>query len=253
MARRRVLIVDDEADVRETVKFALEHEGIECLEAADGATGLALARHENPDLILLDIMLPGVDGYKISRLLKFDHAYRRIPIIMVTAKSQAEDVKLGEETGADGYVTKPFNMDALIGVVKDRLAAAIPAKRVLIVDDDPDIVKSVRFALQREDIKCLEAENGKEAIEVARRERPDLILLDIMLPDTSGHRVARALKRDTSCKNTPIVMLTALSQQDQVGRASEVGADGYVTKPFEINALVDVVRKFLDKKLVPAE
>jgi DNA-binding response OmpR family regulator len=119
--KKKVLIVDDEVDIVETIKFSLELEGFECLEAHDGEEALAKARKENPDLILLDIMLPKMHGYKVSRLLKFDEDYKHIPIIMLTAKAQESDVKLGQETGANEYVTKPFDMDKLITLVKQYL------------------------------------------------------------------------------------------------------------------------------------
>jgi DNA-binding response OmpR family regulator len=121
MDKKRVLIVDDEIDIVETIKFSLELEGIECMEAHDGEEALLKARKENPDLILLDIMLPKMHGYKVSRLLKFDLDYKHIPIIMLTAKAQAGDIKLGEGVGADEYVTKPFDMDMLINLVKKYL------------------------------------------------------------------------------------------------------------------------------------
>lgn len=121
MDKKRVLIVDDEPDVVESVKFSLELENIECLEAYDGEEALSKAKKEKPDLIILDIMLPKINGYKVSRLLKFDEAYKNIPIIMLTARAQEKDKQLGEDTGADEYVTKPFEMDELIKLVKKYL------------------------------------------------------------------------------------------------------------------------------------
>jgi DNA-binding response OmpR family regulator len=121
MKKKKVLIVDDELDIVETIKFNLELEKIECIEAYDGEEALLKAKKENPDLILLDVMLPKIHGYKIARLLKFDESYKHIPIIMLTARAQAKDIELGEETGADEYVTKPFSMDELIFLVKKYL------------------------------------------------------------------------------------------------------------------------------------
>lgn len=118
MDRKRVLIVDDEPDIVEAIKFRIEAEGIECIEAFDGEDALAKARSERPDLIILDIMLPKMNGYKVARLLKFDEAYKKIPIIMLTARAQEKDIKTGEETGADEYMTKPFDMEQLVEVVK---------------------------------------------------------------------------------------------------------------------------------------
>ena len=121
MSDKTVLIVDDEPDIVESIKFNLDFENIKSIQAYDGEEALSKARKENPDLIILDIMLPKINGYKIARLLKFDESYKHIPIIMLTARTQKTDIKLGEETGADKYVTKPFDMDMLVALVKEYL------------------------------------------------------------------------------------------------------------------------------------
>lgn len=118
MDKKKVLIVDDEPDIVESIKFSLELEGMECIVAYDGEEALGKAKSEKPDLILLDIMLPKMNGYKVCRLLKFDEVYRKIPIIMLTARAQETDRKTGHETGADEYLTKPFDMDELITLAK---------------------------------------------------------------------------------------------------------------------------------------
>lgn len=143
--RKRVLIVDDEKNIVSSIKQALEHEDIEyleaydgaeeaetpvlasqnydieCLEAYDGAEGLRLAKKEKPDVVILDIMMPSINGYKVARLLKFDEKYKDIPIIMLTGRSQEKDVEIGKMTGADEYLTKPFYMAELIKLVNKYL------------------------------------------------------------------------------------------------------------------------------------
>ena len=123
MSPKKILIVDDEADLVETIRFPLELEGFQVLAAYNGEEGLNQARSERPDLILLDLMLPKLDGYKICRLLKFDDRYKHIPIFMLTAKTQEKDKILGKETGADEYLTKPFDIDELIAKIKSNLNA----------------------------------------------------------------------------------------------------------------------------------
>ena len=118
---KKVLIVDDEQDIVETLQFMLESEGFECHCAFDGETGLNMAKELMPDLIVLDVMMPKINGYKISRLLKYDNKYKDIPIIMITARSQMEDKVIGEETGVDEYITKPFDMEFVISRVKSYL------------------------------------------------------------------------------------------------------------------------------------
>jgi DNA-binding response OmpR family regulator len=122
MSAKKVLIIDDEVDLVETIRFPLELEGFQVLAAYNGEEGLNQARSENPDLILLDLMLPKLDGYKVCRLLKFDERYKHIPIFMLTAKTQEKDKTLGKETGADEYLTKPFDIDELIAKIKSNLS-----------------------------------------------------------------------------------------------------------------------------------
>jgi len=118
MANKKILVVDDETQLVEMVKMRLEANGYDVIVAYDGQDGLDKARQEKPDLIILDLMLPKIDGYKVCRMLKFDEKYKNIPIIMFTARAQAEDEKLGKEVGADDYVTKPFEPQVLLGKIK---------------------------------------------------------------------------------------------------------------------------------------
>ena len=118
MGQKKILIVDDEVDLVETLRFPLEMEGFNVLVSYNGEDALSQARKEKPDLIILDLMLPKLDGYKVCRLLKFDERYKHIPILMLTAKTQEKDKILGKETGADEYITKPFEMDYLMEKVK---------------------------------------------------------------------------------------------------------------------------------------
>jgi DNA-binding response OmpR family regulator len=118
---KKILIVDDEQDIVESLKFVLESSDYTCYCAYNGEDGLKLARDIMPDLIILDVMMPRINGYKISRLLKFDKKYKDIPILMVTARSQEEDKLIGEETGADEYITKPFDLDDVVKTVNKYL------------------------------------------------------------------------------------------------------------------------------------
>jgi len=118
MEKKKILVVDDEVDLVKTIQFALELEGYKVLVSYNGEDALNQARKENPDLILLDIMLPKLDGYKVCRLLKFDEQYKHIPILMMTAKTQEKDKLMGKETGANEYITKPFDMEELMEKVK---------------------------------------------------------------------------------------------------------------------------------------
>ena len=124
---KKILIVDDEEDIAFSVGRRLTAAGYEVVCAEDGPEGLQRAQTESPDLILLDLMLPKMDGYKVCRLLKFDERYKRIPIIMLSARSQQEDIALGRETGADAYMTKPCDSGELMEKIKELLEVAAPS------------------------------------------------------------------------------------------------------------------------------
>ena len=108
MNKKKILLVEDEKVLIETVTLRLEANGYEVIPAYDGFEGLEKAKKEKPDLIILDLMLPKMDGYKVCGLLKADTRYNKIPIIMFTARAQESDKKMGKEVGADAYITKPF-------------------------------------------------------------------------------------------------------------------------------------------------
>ena len=116
-----ILIVEDEVRLRFLLRDYLKKDGFTVLEASDGEEALNIFSQNNVNLIVLDVMMPRINGYKISRLLKFDAKYKNIPILMVTARSQEEDKLIGEETGADEYITKPFDLDEVVKTVQKYL------------------------------------------------------------------------------------------------------------------------------------
>jgi two-component system alkaline phosphatase synthesis response regulator PhoP len=121
MSSKTILIIDDEPDLVEIIRFPLEIEGYRVLVSHNGEDGLNQARREMPHLILLDVMLPKLDGYRVCRLLKFDEKYKHIPILMLTAKVQEKDKAMGRETGVNEYIGKPFDIDELVQKVKSYL------------------------------------------------------------------------------------------------------------------------------------
>ncbi|MDD5691161.1 MAG: response regulator [Candidatus Omnitrophica bacterium] len=118
---KKILLVDDEPHIIMMLENRMKHAGYDVITASDGQEALVKAHKEKPDLIILDLMLPKLDGYKVCRMLKFDEKYKHIPIIMLSARAQEADKKMGETVGADGYITKPFEPQVLLGKVSDLL------------------------------------------------------------------------------------------------------------------------------------
>jgi len=118
---RRILIVDDEPDLLSVLRFGLEAEGFEVIEASDGEKGLEMARTQQPDLLVLDLMLPRMDGYKVCRALKFDDRFRHVPIFILSARSGETDRRLALDLGADDYLTKPYEVRDLVTRIRAKL------------------------------------------------------------------------------------------------------------------------------------
>lgn len=121
MAGKKILVVDDEINILTIMEARLRGNGYDVIMASDGQEGLVKARNEKPDLIILDIMLPKLDGYKVCRLLKADEQYKQIPIILLSARTQDSDMEIGKQQGADAYVTKPFTSDVLLNKIQELL------------------------------------------------------------------------------------------------------------------------------------
>lgn len=125
MTKKKILVVEDEAELTGAIQIRLEQAGYEVLTAYDGQEGLEKARTENPDLIVLDLMLPKIDGYKVCRMLKFDEKYKKIPVVMLTARAQEKDENLGYEVGADAFITKPFKYQVLLAKIAELLGGSV--------------------------------------------------------------------------------------------------------------------------------
>lgn len=122
MNKKRILLVDDEKDLSYAVALQLEANNFEVLLAYDGQEALDKARKEKPDLIILDLMLPKIDGFKVCRMLKLDEKYKNIPIILFTARAQESDKEIGREVGADSYITKPFDPHEILSKINELLS-----------------------------------------------------------------------------------------------------------------------------------
>jgi two-component system alkaline phosphatase synthesis response regulator PhoP len=120
-AKKKILVVDDEQDIVTLIKSRLELSGYEVIAAYDGNEGLEKARKEKPDMVILDIMLPKIDGFQVCRMLKFDSDYKNIPVMLFSARAGEHDKATGEEAGADAYLVKPFDSNVLIAKVKELL------------------------------------------------------------------------------------------------------------------------------------
>jgi CheY-like chemotaxis protein/anti-sigma regulatory factor (Ser/Thr protein kinase) len=200
-----ILVIDDDPNVRDLMRRALEKEGFRVQWASGGEEGLKQARKLHPDAITLDVMMPGMDGWLVLSALKSDPAVADIPVVMVTI---VDDKNLGYSLGASDYLTKPIDRKRLAAVLK-KYRRDVPGGLALVVDDDPASRDMVRQLLEDDGWAVAEAENGKVALERVAEAAPDLIVLDLMMPEVDGFEFAEELRRHADWRSIPILVVTA--------------------------------------------
>ena len=249
----RILIIEDEANNLDVARRIVAGAGHEALSATDGQSGLDLATQEHPDAVLVDLLLPKLDGWAITRALRAQPWAAKIPIIAVSALAMQKDRDRASEAGCDAFITKPYAPAELREVLNryftDATAPKRPARpaelpasgvaaadrlgRVLVVDDEPANVELIVRRLVGNGYETFTADNGHDAIAVAIKEQPDLILMDVMMPGLDGWQATRLLKSDPKTVNIPVLFVTARDRPEDVARGFEVGGSMYIHKPVE--------------------
>ncbi len=295
---KKILIIDDDPTFSSTMKERLDFEGYEVITASDGDEGLDLAAKERPDLILLDILMPKLNGYASLKMLKTRN--NKAHVIICTGRGDVMDAVKGE--GISGFLVKPFDPIELVNMVdvtfqldeeskKERrevensttpqipvppikatppptppptppedppekavveVEKPVPEEKpvkkdykVLIIDDEEDFGIGLKDRLEFEGFVVDMALNGQDGLEKTKKARPDIILLDVMMPKIDGYMVCRLLKFDEKYQNIPIIMLTAriLEEDRELGLSS--GADDYITKPLDFDELILKMKQIL--------
>jgi CheY-like chemotaxis protein len=205
-ATTTVLVIDDDPAARDLIGRFLAGEGFGVLTATSGDEGLRLARGQRPGLIILDVVMPQMDGWSVLQQLKAEPDLAAIPVILVTI---TDDRNLGYALGAAEYLTKPVDWDHL-GAVLRRYADADQASLALVVDDEADARDMLRRGLERAGWRVAEAENGRVALERVAEALPRLILLDLMMPEMDGFEFVSELRRNEAWRSIPVLVITAL-------------------------------------------
>ncbi len=236
--KKKVLVVDDEADIRDIVKLYLTEDGFDVIEAENGQECILKAQKDQPDLIVLDIMMPGINGFEVAKHLKDDPNTKNIPVIILSVLAQDSQYR----QGILDYISKPFRQEELLATVHkifDKVDGKTSRKTILVVDDDPDIVDIISICLKENNLNPEKAYNGVEALEKVKAVAPDLILLDINMPGMNGFEVIKNLKSGQATCDIPIVVLTGTYiSEDDKKHGLTLGVAKYLTKPFSADDLV---------------
>jgi len=238
-----VLVIDDEPSARDMISRMLVKDGYRVVTAANGAEGLRIAAEVAPDVITLDIMMPGMDGWAVLSKLKADPALAAIPVVVATI---IDDRNLSVSLGAAGYITKPIDREHLSEVVR-RVRSTPGLKNVLIVEDDADARKLMRRLFEKEGWSVAEAENGSVALAAIESSPPSLVLLDLMMPVMDGFEFIEQLRKRSAGRDIPVVVHTAKDLTEQDRQRLRGSVDNVLQKGGHTNEVVKEVWQALER------
>jgi signal transduction histidine kinase/CheY-like chemotaxis protein/HAMP domain-containing protein len=240
-----VLVIDDDATARELIADHLKAEGFSVVTAAGGVEGLKLAKELRPTAITLDVMMPDLDGWSVLAALRQDPELAEIPVIMITI---VDEHRRGIALGAAGYLTKPIDRERLHRLVS-RFRAPAPPTRVLLVEDDAVERERMRGWLEGPQWAVREAANGREALDRLQQGKPDVILLDLMMPEMDGFAVVAALQKEPRWRDIPVIVITSLDLDAKDRERLNAGVQFVLVKErFRPADLVERIRRLVHSK-----
>jgi hypothetical protein len=222
----------------------LSKEGYRVVHASNGPDGLELAAREKPDVITLDIMMPGMDGWSVLSKLKADASLSAIPVVVVTI---IDDRSMGFALGAADYLSKPVDREQLSEVLH-RVRAEAAERSVLVIEDDAVQRSLIRSLLEKDGWSVREAENGRVGLERIAEHLPGLVLLDLMMPEMDGFEFIEHLRRREDAQDLPVVVLTAKDLTEQDRKRLRGSVENVLQKGGKMSEIVKEVRRRLDHR-----
>jgi DNA-binding response OmpR family regulator len=250
----KILIVDDETHIVRILKNYLKSESYDVYTATNGLDAIQKVMEVNPRIVLLDIIIPGMGGIDVLKEIKKINP--KTAVFMITAVIDDELAKRALQCGADDYITKPFNIVSIGKRIRIKMlellhsededeneeekTPASPAKKILLIDDEADFCRALKKGLEMKgNFSVLTATGADEGILLAKIQKPDVILLDIMMPDKAGTAVAEELLADPATSSIPIIFVTAIVKENEIKkRDGLVGGHVFMAKPVIIDELI---------------
>jgi len=242
--RRSVLVVDDDEGVRRLLAYELQSLGVQVLEAPDGKTAVEVAASEMPDVILLDVLMPGVDGWSALRRLKERPETRNIPVVVL---SVVDDRALGFSLGAFDYLVKPVDVSQLIDTLS-RAGVVASRGHLLVVDDDPDVRELLTQGLVSAGYRVQGAPGGAEALELMSKDPPSAVLLDLMMRPPDGFEVLCRMREDPALRAIPVMIVTAKELTAEEHVELEGSAQRIIRKGTDPSRLVAEVLRAVEEE-----
>jgi CheY-like chemotaxis protein len=248
--RPTVVVVEDDRRSFDLLRAYLEPAGIRVVSARDGEEGLDTVRRLGPAGVILDILLPGIDGWEVLARLKADPQTAPIPVIVV---SMLDERGRGFALGAAEYLVKPVDKDQLLAAVYRAAAMREQKQTVVAIDDDPLAIELARANLEPAGWTVLGAASGQEGLALIRERQPSLVLLDLLMPGMDGFEVVEALRAEPNTKSIPVVILTSKSMTQQDKERLQ-GRITYVARKteFDLSGLAGLLRRASADRQPPA-
>ena len=249
-SKKKILVIEDDVFLGDLLLQKLKLEGYDATLARDGAEGFKEIHVEKPALILLDLVLPSMNGYEILEAKQKDPGIRDIPVIIVSNSGQPVEINRALALGVKDYLVKA-DLDPADVLAKERKhfddmgekkTGQLVGRHVLWVEDDTFLSSLLITKLNEEGCVSLHAENGEQALQILKTEQPDIILLDLILPGMSGFDVLKAVKEDEHTKSIPVVVLSNTAQQSDIDKTTALGATKHLIKAhYDPNDIVKVI------------
>ncbi len=271
---KKIFVLEDEKILFNVLLQKLRKAGFVAVGSEDGADGVRRIKDEKPDLLLLDIMLPGKGGFEVLEELRKDEATKNLPVIIISNSGQPVEIERGIKLGVRDYLIKaefdPAEVIEKIEKVLGKGAGEMPVTnsavrkeemhhgapgvsvgRVLVVEDDKFLRDLIVKKLRNEGFKVYEAIDGEEGLRIIIKESAEIILLDLILPGIDGFEVLRRLKEQMATKNIPVIVLSNLGQAEDIARASSLGANSYMIKAkFTPDEIISNIKKILKEHYI---
>lgn len=248
-----VMIVDDDPDILEGIKAILETRDYRLATARDGLQCMELIQKETPDLLILDMMMPRMDGFAVIKELRGNPKFVGLPIIILTtviedAAYRRYELETGLAMDVQAYIEKPAPPDEILRQV----SSIVEQPYIIVADDDPDILEAITTVLESCPYQVASATDGLQCLEMVRKRTPDLLILDLLMPRMDGFAVIRELRSEPSYANLPILVLTtvvedASRRRYELETGRDMSVESYLQKPVPPEELLRKVGDALEK------
>jgi CheY-like chemotaxis protein len=259
--QKHILIVEDDAFLGDVLVQKFSGAGFNVKLTRDGAEGLAALGAVRPDIILLDLLMPRMDGHEFLERKNADRALADIPVLVISNLGQPNEIERALRLGAKDYIIKSeFDPDEVVEKVEAYLSGNVtaggaarrfrPGTKVVVVEDDKLLSDLLAKRLASEGCVFYHAIDRVEALSIIRDTRPDIVVLDILLPDADGFEILRTIKADPETASVPILLLSNLGQDKDIEKGKQLGAENYLVKAaVTLDDIMREIRRILDARV----